>query len=95
MMEKGTCPVCSGTTRVPAGDNKYKNVIAGYNKETDTFPCTNCGGQYMWGRPTGEVQLNKDGVPCTHQYVSKNVGRCLTEYFCVNCSDRHQIDSGD
>lgn len=94
-MEKGTCPVCSGSGRVPAGDNKYKNVIAGYDSNTDTFGCTNCGGQYMFGRPTGEVCLNKDGVPCTHQYVSKSVGRCLTEYFCVWCADRHTIDSGD
>ena len=94
-MEYGTCPVCNGTHRVPAGDNKYKNVIAGYDKDTDTFACTNCGGQYMFGSPRGQVRLNKDGVPCTHQYVSKTVGRCLTEYLCVHCGDRYQIDSGD
>jgi len=34
-MEKGCCPVCNGSGRVPAGDNKYKNVIAGYDKATE------------------------------------------------------------
>lgn len=91
----GVCPVCSGSGRVPAGDNKYKNIIAGYDKATDTFRCTNCGGQYMYSNPTGEVKLREDGTPCTHKYTSKTVGRCLTEYMCEHCRDRHQIDSGD
>ena len=94
-MEYGTCPVCNGSGRVPAGDNKYKHVIAGYDRDTDTFGCTNCGGQYMWGQPKGQVRLNRDGVPCTHRYTSRTVGRCLTEYTCTECGDRHQIDSGD
>lgn len=94
-MEKGTCPVCSGTTRVPAGDNKYKSVIAGYDKESDTFACTNCGGQYMFGRPTGQVYVDNSGQPCKHEYTGKTVGRCLTEYNCKHCGDRYQIDSGD
>ena len=71
------------------------SVLAGYDEQTDTLPCNNCGGQYMFGRPTGQVRLNKDGEPCTHQYVSKYIGRCLTEYFCVWCADKHTIDSGD
>ncbi len=94
-MERGTCPVCNGSGRVAAGDNKYKHVYAGYDKDTDTLPCTNCGGQYMMGRPTGQVRLREDGTPCTHSYTSKTVGRCLTEYTCKHCGDRHQIDSGD
>jgi hypothetical protein len=94
-MEQGTCPVCNGSTRVPAGDNKYKQVISGYDKDTDTFKCTNCGGQYMYGRSTGQVRLNKEGVPCTHQYQSQTIGRCLTQYTCLHCGDRHDIDSGD
>lgn len=94
-MEKGTCPVCSGTTRVPAGDNKYKNVIAGYDKATDTFECNNCGGQYMFGRPTGIVAMDNSGQPCRHEYTSRSAGRCLTEYSCKFCNDRYQIDSGD
>ena len=95
MNNYGVCPVCNGTKRVPAGDRKYKSVIAGYDKETDTLPCTNCGGQYMNMSPTGQVKLRPDGTPCKHYYTSKTVGRCLTEYFCVHCSDRYQIDSGD
>ena len=96
-MEKGCCPVCNGSGRVavPISMERYKKVIAGYDKDTDTVPCTNCGGQYMYGRPTGEVRLDKNGVPCTHKYVSKNVGRCLTEYTCSECGDCFQIDSGD
>lgn len=94
-MEHGTCPVCNGSGRVPAGDNKYKHVIAGYDKATDTFACTNCGGQYMYGSPKGQVRLRPDGTPCKHEYTSKTVGRCLTEYTCRHCGDRYQIDSGD
>ena len=94
-MAEGTCPVCNGTGRVAAGDYKYKNVVAGYDKDTDTLACSNCGGQYMFGTPRGKVRLNKQGEPCTHLYHSKTVGRCLTEYVCEHCGDRYQIDSGD
>ena len=94
-MERGTCPVCNGSGRVAAGDYKYKHVVAGYDKETDTLKCTNCGGQYMFGTPRGEVRLNKEGVPCTHSYTSQTVGRCLTQYTCQHCGDSYQIDSGD
>lgn len=94
-MTHGTCPVCAGSGRVPAGDYPYKHVIAGYDKATDTLACTNCGGQYMYGTPRGQVRLNREGVPCTHTYQSATVGRCLTEYTCLHCGDRYQIDSGD
>ena len=96
-MERGTCPVCNGSGRVsvPEHQQRYKHVYAGYDAETDTLGCTNCGGQYMYGTPSGEVRLNKEGQPCTHKYTSKTVGRCLTEYTCSECGDRYQIDSGD
>lgn len=96
-MEQGTCPVCNGSGRVavPEHQQRYKTVYAGYDADTDTLGCTNCGGQYMYGRATGQVRLREDGTACTHQYVSKAVGRCLTEYLCVHCGDRYQIDSGD
>lgn len=89
--------MCDGSGRVPVPESmeRYKNVIAGYDSATDTFDCTNCGAQYMFGRPTGEVRLNRDGAPCLHKYTSKTVGRCLTEYTCEHCGDRYQIDSGD
>jgi len=92
---KLTCPVCNGSGRMPAGDNKYKHVISGYDKDTDTFKCSNCGGQYMYGRATGEVRARPDGTACTHSYSSSNAGRCLTNYKCVHCGDSYQIDSGD
>lgn len=93
--KEGTCPVCDGSTRKPAGDSKYKHIISGYDKETDTFQCDNCGGQYMWGRAIGKVRLQQDGTPCTHKYTGKTVGRCLTQYTCMHCNDQYQIDSGD
>lgn len=91
----GVCPCCLGTGRVEAKDTPYKHVYAGYDLQTDTLPCTNCGAQYMFGRSTGEVRLREDGTPCKHEYSSKTVGRCLTEYICKHCGDRYQIDSGD
>jgi len=95
-MNKGTCPTCNGTTRVAYNlDPSWKRVIAGYDAATDTLPCSNCGSQYMFSKPSGLVNLNRDGVPCTHVYKGQNVGRCLTEYTCIHCSDRYQIDSGD
>lgn len=95
MSTDGICPVCTGTTRVPAGDNQYKHVIAGYDKETDTFACTNCGGQTMYGRATGRVPLRADGSACRHEYVGRDAGQCYTVYTCRHCNHRYDIDSGD
>lgn len=94
-MNTGTCPVCNGTTRRPAGDYKYKNVLASYDKATDTLACNNCGGQKMFSNPTGVVPLRKDGTPCKHEYTSVKAGRCYTKYTCIHCDDRYDIDSGD
>ena len=94
-----TCPVCNGTGHMPCPDHLrgYGKQYGwyGYNADNDTVTCNNCGAQTMYGRPTGKVGLNKDGVPCTHKYVSKNAGRCLTAYTCEHCGDRYVIDSGD
>jgi len=98
-MTKGVCPVCNGSGHMPCPDDLrdygVKHGWYGYRADDDTVTCTNCGGQYMYGRPTGEVRLNKDGEPCKHSYTSQTVGRCLTEYTCQHCGDRYQIDSGD
>jgi hypothetical protein len=94
MIKKVICPCCNGSKRVPAGDVKYKSVIAGYDAASDTFECTNCGGQYMYGRPTGEVNIDKNGNACVHSYKSNKIGRCLTEYICEHCGDKYHIDSG-
>lgn len=93
--EMKTCPVCNGSTRAPAPDVSYKRVMVGYDVDTDTVPCKNCGGQYMFGRPTGKVRARPDGTACTHSYVSSNVGRCLTNYTCKHCSEHFTVDSGD
>lgn len=96
-MEKHTCPVCNGTGRQAANadQKRYASVIAGYDTTNDTIKCGNCGGQYMFGSPSGQVKLNKSGTACTHSYVSSNNGRCLTTYICQHCDDQYQIDSGD
>ena len=89
------CPSCAGTGRIDASTIKWKTSLYGYDKETDTLLCTNCGGQYMYGRPTGKVNTRADGTPCKHEYTSANVGRCLNRYTCKHCGDVHTIDSGD
>ena len=92
---KGTCPVCNGTKRIDAGDARYRHVTAGYNKDDNTLPCTNCGGQRMFGEPSGLVHLRTDGTPCTHSYTGRSGGRCYTIYTCQHCPDSYSIDSGD
>lgn len=92
MSDYGTCPVCNGTGEVPLSD---REKAYSWNRGKEHGPCYNCGGQYMFGTPRGKVKLNTNGVPCTHSYTSKTVGRCLTEYTCTHCGDRYQIDSGD
>lgn len=92
MIEKGTCPVCNGEGKVPLTD--YDKQWS-WNKGVTHKECYNCGGQYMYGKGTGQVRLNKEGQPCKHKYSSRNVGRCLTQYTCDNCGDSFQIDSGD
>ncbi len=92
MIEYGVCPVCNGTKEVPltAAELKYS-----WNKDKTHRDCTNCGGQTMYGRATGQVPLNKEGQPCKHKYTSLTIGRCLTEYTCTDCGHRYEIDSGD
>lgn len=97
-IQQGTCPVCNGTCRVPAGDTPHKRVLYGYDKDTDTLACSNCGGQYMYGRPTGKVRLRRDnGEPCTHAYSGANPNnyRCYVGYSCIHCGDSYEIDSSD
>ncbi len=99
MCKDQTCPVCNGTGKMPCPERlrSYGKQYGwyGYDAETDTVDCTNCGAQYMYGRPSGKVRANKDGAPCTHSYTSSTVGRCLTQYTCIHCGDSYQIDSGD
>ena len=96
-MANGICPVCNGSRRIPVSDEhqRYKTVVAGYDAETDTFPCGNCGGQYMFGTPTGQVKRRADGTPCTHRYISETIGNCLHRSTCKHCGDSYTIDSGD
>lgn len=89
----GVCPVCNGTGRAPASSSPF--LRNGYDKETDTVRCINCGGQTMSLRPTGRVRLRKDGTPCTHKYKGHIAGRCYTTYVCEHCGDTYSIDSGD
>lgn len=79
----GTCPVCAGTGRVPG------------RNANEARACTNCGGQTMSMKATGQVRLRPDGAPCTHEYVGRNAGRCYTVYTCKHCGDTYSIDSSD
>ena len=95
---QGLCPCCNGTGRVPVPEDqqKYKHVMAGYDRATDTFPCQNCGGQYMFGRPLGFTKLDPEtGLGCKHTYVGRSAGRCLTTYTCTKCNSSYDIDSSD
>ena len=96
-MNQGTCPVCNGTCRMPVSEDqqRYKTIMAGYDAVTDTFPCNNCGGQTMFGSPTGKVNLRSDGQPCVHEYNYKRLGNCYHGYTCKHCGFKYDIDSGD
>ena len=98
-MTTGPCPICNGTGHKPCPDNLRDYGIRsgwyGYRKEDDTVDCDNCGGQYMFSKPSGQVRLNKDGQPCVHEYSGQNAGRCYTKYYCKHCGDSYGIDSGD
>jgi hypothetical protein len=98
-MQMGTCPVCNGSGHMPCPDRLRdygkKNGWYGYREEDDTVTCTNCGGQTMYGKPTGKVLLRPDGTPCTHEYVGVTRGRCYTVYTCKHCGSSYDIDSGD
>jgi hypothetical protein len=91
----GTCPVCNGSFRKPAEEGR-RYVCCGWDKETDTIPCDNCGGQYMFSRgPTGLVPLRPDGTPCNHEYSHQLISNCYHGYTCKHCGDKHNIDTGD
>lgn len=96
---KGTCPVCNGSGRMATPDScrtyGEKYGWFGYKKEDDCCTCTNCGGQTMSSQATGLVNLNKEGIPCTHSYVGSAAGRYCTRYTCEHCNDQYTIDSGD
>ena len=96
-MEQGTCPVCTGTKRraVPAECEAYKDIMSGYDKITDTLACDNCGGQVMYGTPTGIVNLREDGTTCIHEYTKTKIGNCYHRFTCKHCSFIFSIDSGD
>jgi DNA-directed RNA polymerase subunit RPC12/RpoP len=72
---------------------KYKS--SGYDASDDTINCQNCGGQTMYGNPTGFSRTRKDGAPCEHEYTGVKRGRCYTVYTCVHCGYSYDIDSGD
>ena len=98
-MNTGICPKCNGTGHMPCPDSLrhygQKSGWYGYRAVDDTVTCDNCGGQYQYGRATGKVPLNTEGVPCLHEYVAKSAGRSLTNYTCKHCNNSYQIDSGD
>ena len=96
MKEQGICPVCNGSLRRPADPNKTYRSVSGYDADTHTLPCDNCGFG-MFGTPRGKVDLRPDGTPCVHEFVWKQeLGRCYNQYACKHgCGSAFTIDSGD
>lgn len=93
MENSGVCPKCNGTCQIPLTEEEKK--YSWYKGKTHR-DCDNCGGQYMYGTPTGKVPLRKDnGEPCLHEYVGRNAGRCYTIYTCKHCGSTYDIDSSD
>lgn len=92
-----TCPVCAGSLRQSAGDGPYRMWAAGYRADDNSIPCQNCGGQKMFGRPTGSVPARPDGTPCTHTYRVVQHDRYAHVHSCVctECGDTFELDSGD
>jgi DNA-directed RNA polymerase subunit RPC12/RpoP len=77
-------------------EEQYKGIMSGYDKETDTMACRNCGGQTMYGKPLGYTAIDPEtGLGCKHEYVGRDAGRCYTIYTCRKCGSRYDIDSGD
>lgn len=95
----GICPICNGTGRLKADkmeQHAKDRGWYGYDKETDTKQCTNCGVRGMYAPPPdGKVELRPDGTPCVHKFSGENIGRCYYRYTCEHCGSSHTIDSGD
>lgn len=94
-MEKYTCPICSGKGRISAENRVWKRLMQGYNRKDDSFPCMNCGGQYQFGVPTGQVDLDVFGSPCVHEYKVHKVSGFAIEYVCDRCQDQYVVDALD
>ena len=96
MERKGICPICNGTGRKPASKEARAHGWYGYDKNTDTQSCHNCGSHGMFAPPPdGKVELRPDGTPCEHHFTSQTIGRCYHRYTCKHCNTSYSIDSGD
>jgi len=97
--EKGTCPVCNGSLRQPVTEKERHSIKWNktYDSETNTIGCLNCvpRGMFASYTPTGKTTINRDGVPCTHEFVESTISNCYYRYQCKHCTDSFTIDSGD
>lgn len=88
------CPKCHGTGN-GAALTLFEKLYT-WNKERTHHPCNNCGGQYMYGKPSGMTHIDPStGLGCMHEYKHSLLGRCYHGYRCDNCGDNFTIDSGD
>jgi uncharacterized protein YbaR (Trm112 family) len=89
------CPVCNGERRVPY-EGRYASVVAGFDPETRTIPCQNCGGQTMMGEAKGYTTKDPaTGLGCRHLFHEAQIGNCYHRYTCQRCKLWYDIDSGD
>jgi hypothetical protein len=93
------CVSCEGKLSSLRKESKMKDGICPVCDGSKTQPpgrdCQNCGGQTMYGKPTGRVPLRPDGSPCKHDYDFEDLGPCLSGYTCRHCGFKYRIDSGD
>lgn len=89
----GICPKCAGTGRIPCPPkskiNWQQNGWYDFDPTTDTIACHNCGFQYQYSKSTGIVQLNREGKPCSHQYITELISKNIQRNECIHCGDEY------
>ena len=97
--EFGICPECNGSGRIQCPSkskiNWQSNGWYDYDPITNTIACPNCGDQYQYSRPTGIVNLNREGKPCQHQYISELLSQYIQRNECIHCGDEFYINLQD
>lgn len=92
----GVCPGCNGSGRLSVAETSNMDVVAGYDRDTNTIACTNCGGQTMYGTALGYTEIDPaTGAGCLHKYAKREAGRCYVVFTCAKCRSRYDVDSSD
>jgi transcription elongation factor Elf1 len=92
----GICPKCNGSGRVLCPP-KYRSSFQqngwfGYDPNTKTIECDNCGAQYQHSKPSGIVKMSYTGKPCVHRYSEEQLSAHYVKYNCKLCGDVYFVD---